>query len=103
MARFDGSILILSQNEMKQFLEKIERPSPETIRRRKALFAKLDRMQITENADGSVDIPFQLPDIFHKNVMIQTFKPSESIVCTIGGGFRISASLGVEETVILAA
>lgn len=58
MAHYEGSYLILDEGESAAFQERVKYPDPDAIRRRDRLFAELDQMGITRNADGSMEIEF---------------------------------------------
>ena len=60
MAYTEGSRLILNDREMDAFLQRVNRPDPDAIRRRDELFAMLDQMDLTENEDGSFEFEFSL-------------------------------------------
>lgn len=56
MVHYEGSYLVMSEAELNSFLERNRHP--DVVQKRQAFFAELDRMPITENPDGSVDIEF---------------------------------------------
>ena len=53
MAHYEGSYLVMSEDEINALIERCQQP--EVIQRRDAFFAELDQMSITRNADGSVE------------------------------------------------
>lgn len=61
MARTDGARLILNTGEMQAFLQQVNHPDPDTLRRRDSLFEMLDRLDMTENEDGSFEMTIDLP------------------------------------------
>lgn len=58
MTEFHGRFLVMTHDEYQQFLNRLEHPDPDAIRRRNALFKRLDEMNVTENADGSRSFEF---------------------------------------------
>lgn len=58
MAYFEGHRLILNEEEQAAFIHSLAHPDQEAIRRRDALFARLDQMEVTVNADGSRSFEF---------------------------------------------
>lgn len=56
MAKIDGPFIILTEEERLAFHNQIIHPDPVAMARRDEFFAELDRMNIRENEDGSVEI-----------------------------------------------
>lgn len=56
MAHYEGSYLVMSEDEIDALIERCQQP--EVIQRRDAFFAELDQMGITRNPDGSVEVEF---------------------------------------------
>lgn len=56
MAHYEGSYLVMSEEEIDALIERCQRP--EVIQKRDAFFAELDQMIITRNPDGSMEVEF---------------------------------------------
>jgi len=61
MAHYEGSYLVMSEEEINALIERCQRP--EVIQKRDAFFAELDKMIITRNLDGSMEISEELLEL----------------------------------------
>ena len=71
MARAEGARVLFDHTEMEAFLQQVNHPDAETLRRRDAFFAELEQLDLIENDDGGFSFEFELdsvsePEIFAK-------------------------------------
>ena len=60
MVYFNKGLLIFEEADLQAFMEGLEHPNPDTIRKRDAFFSKLDQMGLTMNEDGSSSFEFSI-------------------------------------------
>ena len=63
MAYTEGSRIVLDEHEMDAFLQRVNHPDPDAIRRRDELFAMLDQLELSEEEDGSFSFEFAVKPV----------------------------------------
>lgn len=101
MARTEGARLVLNNQEMAEFLQQVNHPDEETVRRRNHFFAELDQIELVEHEDGSFEFEFELSST-EETAMQSTLGTMESKIKSIDDNLYVQSLVSIELPLIAA-